>query len=434
MRIILILICSAIFASCGASSGSSSSALSSNTFTSQYPISSEVTLIKGYEQTVSLPYDAGGFNVFSPPDSCEISEIWNVEVTTPCDCSSGSCKVGVTPMSSNSSGNFTYTLSHSTLTETHRTSVKISDVVPFVSTWRIPSGDLDVSLPLVLGAKYDFTVDWGDGTTSEITSHDDPDKNHTYASDGDYIITMSGHLETIKFSGTGETAKLISISELGTVGWRFFWGTFRDCTNLTTVAGGDTSNVEDMSEMFYGATNATLNTSSWNTSRVLKMNTMFRDTDAANPDTTNWDVSHVTNMSQMFYDATVATPDTQNWNTESLLRSNFMFYGALVANPDVSGWNTQSLFEAEGMFGYATQANPDTSNWDFSLVTNIEDFMFNANNLSSENYDALLISLNATARDNLTIDVGDATTATADGDNAKAALEARGWTITDGMP
>ena len=277
-------------------------------------------------------------------------------------------------------------------------------------------------------------MDWGDGTTSEITSHDDPDKNHTYASDGDYIITMSGHLEAIKFSGTAEATKLISISELGTVGWRFLWGAFRDCTNLTTVEGGDTSNVEDMSEMFYGATNATLNTSSWNTSRVLKMNTMFRDTDAANPDTTNWDVSHVTNMSQMFYDATVATPDTQNWNTESLLRSNFMFYGALVANPDVSGWNTQSLFEAEGMFGYAAQANPDTSNWDFSLVTNIEEFMLNANNLSSENYDALLVSLNATARDNLTIDVGDATTATADGDNAKAALEVRGWTITDGMP
>tara|TARA_Y100000780_G_scaffold152506_1_gene137355 strand:+ start:34981 stop:36162 length:1182 start_codon:yes stop_codon:yes gene_type:complete len=393
-----------------------------------------VTLIKGYEQTVSLPYNAGGFNVFSPPDSCEISEIWNVEVTTPCDCSSGSCKVGVTPMNSKTSGNFTYTLSNNTLTETHRTSVKISDVVPFVSTWRIPGGDLDFSLPLVIGGRYDFTVDWGDGSSSEITAFNDPDIDHTYASAGDYVITMSGHIEAIKLSATLVSDKLISVSELGTVGWRILRDAFRSCTNLTTLEGGDTSNVEDMNYMFYGALNADPNTSSWNTSRVTRMVSMFRDTDVANPDTSNWDVSHVVDMSQMFNDATVATPDTQNWNTESLLRSNFMFYGALVANPDVSGWNTQSLFEAEGMFGYAAQANPDTSNWDFSLVTNIEDFMLNANNLSSENYDALLVSLNATARDNLTIDVGDATTATADGDNAKAALEARGWTITDGMP
>ncbi|MBC74925.1 MAG: hypothetical protein CME64_02830 [Halobacteriovoraceae bacterium] len=132
MNVFFILLSVTIFASCGGSSGSSSPKLNSNTFTSQHPISSEVTLIKGYEQTVSLPYNAGGFNVFSPPDSCEISEIWNVEVTTPCDCSSGSCKVGVTPMNSKTSGNFTYTLSNNTLTETHRTSVKISDVVPFV--------------------------------------------------------------------------------------------------------------------------------------------------------------------------------------------------------------------------------------------------------------------------------------------------------------
>ena len=111
-----------------------------------------------------------------------------------------------------------------------------------------------------------------------------------------------------------------------------------------------------------------------------------------------------------------------------------MFVSAPSANPDVSNWDTSNMQTMSFMFSGATSADPDMSLWDFSSLTNISGFFQGANNLSSSNYDNLLIALNATAPDSLTIDAGDATTATVDGDNAKAALEARSWTISDGMP
>ena len=59
--------------------------------------------------------------------------------------------------------------------------------------------DNDLSLTLPLRALYtdgtellyDFTVDWGDGTSSEVTGFDDPDKSHVYAQAGTYTVKMA---------------------------------------------------------------------------------------------------------------------------------------------------------------------------------------------------------------------------------------------------
>ncbi|MBC74923.1 MAG: hypothetical protein CME64_02820 [Halobacteriovoraceae bacterium] len=455
LKTISISILNVLLISCGKSSGTSSSPSLSPNSVSQLEINSEVTLIKGYEQFISLPHELGVF-----PDSCEVSELSNVIITTPCSCPLFECVVGLTPIETFSTGDFHYTITDGAYTsEPLRVRTNIRDVVPFVMTWTIPGGDLDVTLPLNNLYRYDFTVDWGDGTTAEVTSYGDTDKNHTYLAPGDYNITLTGLVESVEFDISGETSKIIAVPELGTVGWRDFQDAFRGCSNLVTVDGGDTSNVKNMSYMFYNSSSAVPNTTNWNTHRVTNMDNMFYQSDAASPNTTNWDVSNVRTMYRMFYNADIANPNTSSWKTDKLTNTYQMFGYAPLANPDISNWNTSNITNPSGMFLNATSANPDVSNWDtsnmqnmsfmfsgatsadpdmslwdFSSLTNISGFFQGANNLSSSNYDNLLIALNATAPDSLTIDAGDATTATVDGDNAKAALETRSWTISDGMP
>ena len=79
--------------------------------------------------------------------------------------------------------------------------------VPFVSTWKTGSDNESITLPLPSGYEYNFTVDWGDTSTSQVTSHDDTDKTHTYATAGTYTVTISGTVEGMVFQQEREQKK-----------------------------------------------------------------------------------------------------------------------------------------------------------------------------------------------------------------------------------
>ncbi|MBJ00916.1 MAG: BspA family leucine-rich repeat surface protein [Halobacteriovoraceae bacterium] len=258
-----------------------------------------------------------------------------------------------------------------------------SVVVPneFVSTWRVGDasfgdGDLTVTLPLRSGFNYNFTVDWGDGTTAEVTAHDDVDIDHAYGSAGDYTIKITGTVEAWYFNNTGDKDKIISVQELGSVGWKNFDNAFSGCSNLTTFSGGDTSNVTDMGGMFAFAASAQPNTSGWNTSNVTDMGGMFIFAASAQPDTSGWDTSNVTTMLSMFNGATAANPNTSGWNTSNVTSMQAMFSNASSAIPDTSKWDTSSVTSMAKMFFFASSANPDTSKWNITNVTDMSD-MFN---------------------------------------------------------
>lgn len=67
--------------------------------------------------------------------------------------------------------------------------------LPFVSSWdtTITSGtstaNNQVQLPLNVLGTYNFFIDWGDGTQNIITSWNQPEILHTYATGGVYTIT-----------------------------------------------------------------------------------------------------------------------------------------------------------------------------------------------------------------------------------------------------
>ena len=172
----------------------------------------------------------------------------------------------------------------------------------FRSTWRIPTDGKTVTLPLVAGHNYNFTVNWGDGSPiSEINAHDDQDITHTYANEGEYELLIAGLLEAWSFNNTGEDKdKIISVENFGDLGYKNLSGAFYGCANLGDFEGGITSGVTDMSSMFEGATTANPDVSNWDVSKVINMTNMFNGATLANPNVSGWVVSSVTDMINMF--------------------------------------------------------------------------------------------------------------------------------------
>ena len=248
----------------------------------------------------------------------------------------------------------------------------------FISVWRTTTEGESITLPLRNGFGYNFMVDWGDGTSGEVMSFNDADITHTYDSPGDHTVTITGLMETIYFNNEGDKDKIISIPNLGSVSWTSFENAFYGCSNLTTVLGGDTSNVINMRYMFRNATNVQPDTSNWDTTNVTDMYSLFAFTSNANPDTSNWNTSNVTNMGTMFYQATNANPNTAYWDTSSVISMNQMFAEATEANPNTSNWNTGEVTSMYRMFYHAVNATPDTSTWNTANVTDIRGMFYGA--------------------------------------------------------
>jgi hypothetical protein len=79
-----------------------------------------------------------------------------------------------------------------------------------------------------------FSVSWGDTTSSTITSATDPDRAHTYTSAGTYQIEITGLMPGFVVNNTAAIKNLItSVDAWGTVGLRII--NFYGCTNISTL-------------------------------------------------------------------------------------------------------------------------------------------------------------------------------------------------------
>ena len=156
-----------------------------------------------------------------------------------------------------------------------------------------------ISLPL-FGTGINVMVDWGDGNTDIYTT--EGIKDHTYASEGEYTVTISGNFELF---GNGNTTysnieKLTRVISFGELGLSSLYGAFSDATNLISVPSQLPYTVNNLSYMFKGAT-------------------------AFNQDISTWDVSSVNDMSAMFTGVTLSTENYSNiltaWSGLSLQNS-----------------------------------------------------------------------------------------------------------------
>jgi len=313
-------------------------------------------------------------------------------------------------------------------------------------------------LPLMSTGTYSFTVNWGDGNSDTITTWNQTETTHTYASSGTYSVSMSGtidHISWVSQDGTSkindnDRAKVLDISDWGNATVYLNEPVFDGCSNLditTTSApsfgskaliigafrlcsslSGDLSNwgtgaspITGSGAYFYSSvqfSNANFNfvfqptgicdrsfyfclnynnpLNNWDMSGVTEIDRMFFLATAFNQDISSWDVSSVTNMRSLFENAAAFNQPIGSWTTTSLTDLEATFDGATVFNQDLSNWNTSSVTTMEATFLDAAAFDQNLSSWDISSLTTAAN-MLTGSAISSENWDRLLIGWAAQA-------------------------------------
>jgi len=315
-----------------------------------------------------------------------------------------------------------------------------ADPDAFLSVW--DTGELSdgssaadqIKLPLESTGNYDFTVHWGDGTSSTITEWDQAEATHIYGAEGVYAVNITSTLIGWCFNNRGDKGKIQEISQWGTMGFgnsgAYFYGcdnlnltaidvpdltgtttmyrAFQSCGNLGTtgnmnswdvssvtnmsrmfalgwrsweespsfnqeIGGWDVSHVTDMSHMFEGAGMFEQTIGGWDTSSVTNMSGMFNEGDF-NQDIGEWNVSSVTDMSGMFSEGDF-NQDIGGWNVSSVTDMSWMFSEGDF-NQSIDGWDVSSVMDMSGMFNNAEHFNQDIGGWDVSSVTDMS-WMFN---------------------------------------------------------
>ena len=153
---------------------------------------------------------------------------------------------------------------------------------------------------------------------------------------------------------------------------------FYNCNKLTTidVTGFDMSKVTTTEDMFYFCEALeTLDVSNWNTSDITNMSEMFCSCYSLETlDVSNWNTSKVTNMSSLFsYCSKLTTLNVSNWNTTNVENMGGIFEGCQnVTSLDVSKWNTAMATDMNGLFNECYKLTSiDVSKWNTANVTDM---------------------------------------------------------------
>ena len=247
----------------------------------------------------------------------------------------------------------------------------------FVATWETTGAGQTITIP-VDGATGNYTVHWGDGSTTTHVAN----ATHAYAEAGNHTVSISGDFTKIRLGGNiTNAAKLKSIDQWGSIAWTTMREAFRGASGMVYNAtdAPDLSDVTSMQNMFRDAKKFDGDLSGWNVSGVSNMDGTFRDAWAFDGDLSAWDTSGSTDMQKMFQEAISFDGDISSWNTTGVIRMDSMFSGARVFDGDISGWNTSSVEKMQFMFDRATAFNGDISGWDVSEVTNMRVMFASAN-------------------------------------------------------
>ncbi|TMM55868.1 BspA family leucine-rich repeat surface protein [Maribacter algarum] len=334
------------------------------------------------------------------------------------------------------------------------------DTTSFITTWKTDnpgvSADNQITIPTLPGETYNYSVDWGDGTSdTEVIGN----ITHDYETGGTYQVSISGEFPGINMGISSDSQKLLEVNQWGDIAWKNMAYAFSGCSNLNVVAMDipDLSQVRFTGSMFSGCEslvgNVTFN--EWNLSNVTSMSEMFFNAEQFNAPIGNWDVSNVSNMYFLFAGATQFNQDIGqwnvenvsgmyamfsgsskfnqpigNWNVSSVTDMSLMFSGALEFNQDLSAWDVSNVVQMSSMFDGTPAFNQNIAEWDVSMVTNMID-MFYGSGLSNENYDALL---NGWSTQQLQSDVSfnAGNSQYCQGEAARQKLiDDFGWTITD---
>ena len=256
--------------------------------------------------------------------------------------------------------------------------------------------------PMVSNGSYNFKVYWGDGTTDIITTHNQAETLHQYASTGIYESRIGGEISGWYFNQGGDDDKIIEISNWGPLRFRktpaYDESIFAGCSNLKSSATDSlTLDGNNGNSMFEGCDKLgdEGNMNSWDTSNVTSMHQMFYSTSGFNQPVGAWDTSSCTNMSQMFrrYAGEMTfDQDIGAWDVSNVTNMTTLFaadgYGTNVFNnggsSSISGWDTSSVTDMSYMFQNCTGFNQPIGNWDTSKVTNMYFMLRSCNSFNQD--------------------------------------------------
>lgn len=245
----------------------------------------------------------------------------------------------------------------------------------FVTTWKTdnpgPSNDNQITIPTLSGGgSFNYTVDWGDGT-SDVGVTDPNPITHTYATAGTYTVSITGDFPRLFFNNGGDREKLLTIAQWGAIAWQGL--NFYGCANLqiTATDAPDLSNLTSLNNSFRNCTNLNASLNHWDVSSVLTMEFVFYNSPLFNGDISSWDVSNVTSLNGMFGLATNFNVDISGWNVGNVEDMSFLFSRASSFNQDLSSWDVSKVTNMASLFDRASSFNGDITTWDVSSVTNM---------------------------------------------------------------
>ena len=105
----------------------------------------------------------------------------------------------------------------------------------------------------------------------------------------------------------------------------------------------DTSQITDMSYLFYDMTKFNGHIEKWDVSNVKDMNSMFSWAYSFNQLIGDWNVSNVKNMADMFNNACSFNQPIGNWNVSNVENMSSMFSYAYSFNQPISDWDASNV-------------------------------------------------------------------------------------------
>jgi surface protein len=249
------------------------------------------------------------------------------------------------------------------------------DTTSFITTWRTTTSNETITIPTT-GGGYNYDISTSDAQTfTGVTGS----QAITFATAGDYDVSISGDFPRININNGVDKDKLIDIKQWGNIVWSSFASSFFGCSNLVGSF-----------------------TDAPNLINVTDISNSFRNCSSLSANLSTWDVSNVTSFSAAFliFGGGATAPSTPvsglgSWDMSSVTNIVSMLRGQTNYNEDLSSWNVSNVTNMANTFFGSTSFDQNLSSWDIANVTNFTNFAKNTT-FSTSNYDAILIGWEAT--------------------------------------
>ena len=231
-----------------------------------------------------------------------------------------------------------------------------------------------ISLTLDGSQTYIGTIDWGDGSNPVTIQPNVTTMTRNYSPNGIFQVRVSG--SSVPWLRLISQLNVVSVENLGAIGWTNFKDMFTGCSNLVSFNTGntDTSNVTNMDAMFQNCNSLTsLNLQSFDTSNVTRFIQMFSGCTLLNQ--LNLPSNFVTatgtiTISMFFQCSSLTSLDVSSWITSNVASMSNMFNG-MLAIPDITGienFDITAINPAGGLNSFCRNTQLTTATYNDLLI------------------------------------------------------------------